>query len=141
MYEEENTVQQELASRPQKRSYYGSHVAVDDPRKRMKRKMLCNKNLPADLKNARTVGVTSQSMTRENVQRGNCCTTQKACQHTSKTLYYGSHVARRRPKKTYEEETAVQQGLASRPQKRSYYGSDIARRRPEKTYEEETAVQ
>ncbi|PON36009.1 hypothetical protein PanWU01x14_331700, partial [Parasponia andersonii] len=46
----------------------------------------------------------------------------------NKRSYYESHVTHQRPEKTYEEETAVQQELASIPQKRSHYGSHITRR-------------
>ncbi|PON37193.1 hypothetical protein PanWU01x14_322460 [Parasponia andersonii] len=62
---------------------------ADDPRKRTKRNELRNKNLPADLKNNRTIGITSRNKILAS--------------RPHQKSYYRDHVARRRPEKMYEE--------------------------------------
>ncbi|PON39542.1 hypothetical protein PanWU01x14_304330 [Parasponia andersonii] len=81
---------------------------VDNLRKRAKRKLLCNKNLPADLKNACTMGLTSLvDDPRKRTKRKLLCNKNLPTDlKNARTM--GTHVARRRPEKTREDETAAQ---------------------------------
>ncbi|PON74710.1 hypothetical protein PanWU01x14_047690, partial [Parasponia andersonii] len=71
-------------------------------------KSCATKKLPADLKNDRTMGITSLVDDLRKRTKREELRNQKLANRPQKRSYYKDHVACQRPEKTYEEERAAQ---------------------------------